>query len=342
MILERGFPLNSFSGCLAGRGGPLLLTQSAMGIPDIYLSTGEKVRYEERKGSMKTKTTLFISTVLLIGLATGCDNGDADIDTVESDLEVVPSTKGDIEDLDTDIEGAQENFPFAVVEISDGHKLRFFHVEDDGVIVEESAQDPSDAAVLRPEVSPLELYWQFTGDDVTVPLELSENYSRHVGDLGEFYDVAPARGSAISGEASSADEITAPPVGPQESKWWWGGGCIPNDDYNYANCLDRLVSGSSESHYMRTDGPILYSILRDTVDTNRDVKLYYKSTSGTCAWSNYHQIATGSWATNQYTGSGNWTWRAVIAGGCGGTCYEYRSIYFYDATQTSTCIPPIG
>lgn len=273
-------------------------------------------------------TTLFSCTTLL-----ACDDG-----SPEPEMELNAAEQVDVEAAVEAPEGA-ETLPFARVELSPGHELRFFGLDDGSVVVEESAQVYGTPSITNGDHSPLELFWRWTDASQDIPTELLGNYETYVGDLDVFFNTAVPRGAD---RMAAASEITAPPRPPQAAKWW-PASCPEPTDYNHIHCKDSYVGPSPAYHFIRTDGPMMYMIQRDTEDTDRDVKLYYRSTvGGYCSWTSYLQISTGLWAVYYYTGSSNYSWQAKIGEGCNGACRYYRSIYQYDATQSSTCLTAVG
>jgi hypothetical protein len=238
--------------------------------------------------------------------------------------------------------------PFAEFE-REGHRVRFFLIgeESGDVVVEESSLDAESGPLyIGAGRSPLEIYWLVAPAGSEIPDTLIANYEANFGDFDTFLvNHAATRGTGVA-------QVTDITTRPQAAKWWFGGGCIPNNDYNFATCFDGWTIGGSHSCHntanscghdpFRYDGPVLYSILRDTADIDREVIVYWDGdTSGYCDYTNSFTLAEGSFAGYEYTQSSNWSWYARIEGGCA-NCYEFRSIFMYDATQTSTCLANPG
>jgi hypothetical protein len=185
--------------------------------------------------------------------------------------------------------------------------------------------------------SPLDVYWEITTADQEIPEVLFRNYEVNVGDIEHFIATAGPRGSGL------VTDIAAPPPPPQASKWWTESCGTSGTGYDFASCYWGLVSTNGSLDWGgRFDNHVKYSIARDTVDTDREVILYWTAdTNQYCGFSYNLTMDEGAIAVSEYLGSANRTWWSTIDGGCS-LCYEFGSIFLYDSTQTATCagFPP--
>lgn len=294
----------------------------------------------------KIRSTLLCSAILTLA---ACDP-DRETLEVESavghdDRDVFPASPTSTEDENEEAENVEFSdplLPFAEFE-RDGHRVSFFVIDEatSAIAVQESSYDRSSyPAFVASGRSPLEIFLRLTGPDVEIPEVLIADYEARVGDVASFINQNQA-----ARNAGLPDDLT---MAPQKDQWWPGGGCIPTSEYNYATCYDGNTSLSTYLQHknglqpFKFDGPVLYSILRDTDNTNQEVFVVWDDdTTGYC---NYGEgtifMDEGSWAVVEaYSGTGNRSWKAYIASGCY-ACYAFRSIFMYDATQSSTCGDP--
>jgi hypothetical protein len=293
-----------------------------------------------------TKIHRSLTLVALLGFVSSlvaCDTEEGDVDE--------PTLNAEPEDLEIESESdayehAVEVKPFAVIDLPEGRHVRFFVLNPElgDVLVGESASNPG----LTPRYvgfrrSPLEIFWELTHDDVAIPEELLTAHETYHGDIATFLDNAGPRGSAL------VTEITPPPPPPQAAKWWSETCSTTGTGYNYTNCKWGTVP-SSGFHYHKngaqpflTTGQIAYTVVRDSLDTNREWRLYYNEYTGEiCTWSFYVTMATGWWDTYEYTEGHSRSWQGRVTGGCSGTCYDYGASIFWDTNQSSTCGNPVG